>query len=108
MFHIIIYIPALRPSISLRQDTMGATSTVVMPSGTAVPIPAPAPPAVPVPAGVGVGFPKPQAGDGGIDFTKENECFIFFCDKGDFLATRIRILEGKISTTIIRNQIMIF
>jgi len=61
-----------RPSISLRQDTMGATgtSTVVMPSGTAVPIPAPAPAPAPVPAGAGVGFPKPQPGDGGIDFTK--------------------------------------
>ena len=55
-----------RPAISARQDTMGATSTVLMPSGTAVPIPAPAP----VPAGAGVSFPKPQPGDGGVDFTK--------------------------------------
>jgi len=57
-----------RPNISLRQDTMGAISTVLMPSGTAVAVSVPAAPLVP--AGVGAGFPKPQSGDGGIDFTK--------------------------------------
>jgi tankyrase len=68
-----------RPDIGLRQDTMGAiTSTVVMPSGTAVPISAPGPPIAAaaaastalVPAGAGSAFPKPAPGDGGIDFTK--------------------------------------
>jgi len=65
-----------RPDIGLRQDTMGAiTSTVVMPSGTAVPISTPAPPIAAtstalVPAGAGSAFPKPAPGDGGIDFTK--------------------------------------
>ena len=42
---------------------MGAISTVVMPSGTAVAVSVPAAPPPPqpvVPAGVGAGFPKPQ------------------------------------------------
>lgn len=37
---------------------MGAISTVLMPSGTAVAVSVPAAPLVP--AGVGAGFPKPQ------------------------------------------------
>jgi hypothetical protein len=72
-----------------RQDTMGATSSMVlMPSGTVVPVPSPtgggggaaaaaavggvaaAPSTAVVPAGAGAAFPKPHPGDGSMDFTK--------------------------------------